>query len=131
MDGTSESRPLVLLAGFDPIFQVGIARALVDGGAAVLDDTQPTPDALVRRAADSGPDAIVLGDAHGSDPHLGARLRAAAPGATLLLWRTGARAVAVLVPGADAPRVVPAPTAAELSDELFGRGGKGETCPSI
>jgi hypothetical protein len=118
----------VLVVGLDPIFQVGMVRALTDGGAEVLEETHPNPDALVRRAADSGPDAIVLGDGLSSAPDLSSRLRAAAPGATLMLWRTDSRAVAVLVPGVDAPRVMPAPTAAELSNELFGRPGKGETC---
>jgi hypothetical protein len=121
----------VLLAGLEPIFQVGMARALSDGGADVLDGVQPDSDALVRRAAESGPDAIVLGDGQpGSAPDLGARLRAAAPGATLVLWRMDADVVAVLTPGEDNPRVIPAPTAQELSKELFGHSGEGETCPS-
>lgn len=107
-----------------------MARALADGGAEVLDDPLPHPDALVRRAAESGPDAIVLGDVPSHSPDLSARLRAAAPGATLVLWGTDARDVAVLAPGAEAPRVMPAPTARELSQELFGQSGKGETCPS-
>ena len=130
MTGASENRPLVLVVGLDPIFQVGMARALADGGAEVIDETHPNPDALVRRVAERVPDAIVLGDGLSSHPDLSARLRAAAPGATLMLWRTNSRVVAVLAPGVDAPRVVPAPTAGELSDELFGRPGKGETCPS-
>jgi hypothetical protein len=128
--GDPDSRPRVLLAGLDPIFQVGMVRALTDGGADVLDGNLPNPDALVRRAAECGPDAIVVGDGPNSAPDLGARLRAAAPGATLVLWRTDARVVAVLVPGADSPRVRRAPTAEELSRELFGPSGKGETCPS-
>jgi hypothetical protein len=124
----------VLLAGLEPIFQMGMARALADGGAEVLDgeqqDSDADVDALVRRAAESGPDAIVVGDGPGSAPDLGARLRAAAPGATLVLWRVSAQMVAVLGPGADTPRVMPAPTAQELSKELFGHSGEGETCPS-
>lgn len=130
MTGTPETRRLVLVTGLDPIYQVGMARALEDGGAEVLDETHPNPDTLVRRVAERVPDAIVLGDGLSSVPELSARLRAAAPEATLMLWRADSRVVAVLVPGADAPRVVPAPTAAELSSELFGRSGKGETCPS-
>jgi hypothetical protein len=120
----------VLLAGLDPILQLGIARALAEGGAEVLDDGRAEPDDLVRRAAELGPDAIVVGDGPSCAPDLGARLRAAAPGATLVLWRTDAQMVAVLAPGADAPRVLPAPAAEELSKQLFGRAGKGETCPS-
>jgi len=127
---TPQKRPLVIVAGLDPIYQVGMTRALADGGAEVLDETHPNPDALVRRAADRGPDAIVLGDGLSGASELGARMRDAAPKATLMLWRADSR-VAVFAPGVDAPRVMPAPTAAELSDELFGRPGKGETCLSI
>lgn len=120
----------MLLARLEPIFQVGLARALADGGAEVIDETNPNPDALVRQAAERGPDAIVLGDGAGAISNVGERLRAAAPGATLVLWRTGARVVAVLVPGAESPRVIPAPNADQLSNELFGSSAKGEICPS-
>lgn len=119
----------MLLAGLDPIFQVGIARALSDSGADVLGDPHETVDALLQHASSSRPDAIVLGDVPSSGPDLSARLRVAAPGATIVLWRTDAQMVAVLVPDEEA-RVMPAPTAAELSNELFGHSGKGETCPS-
>ena len=128
MTGTPESRPLVLVAGLDPIFQVGIVRALADGGAKVFEEPHPNPDALVRWTAERGPDAIVLGDGLGG-PDLSARLRAAAPGATLML-STDARVVTVLAPGVATPRVIPAPTVSELSDELFGRADNGETSPS-
>jgi hypothetical protein len=120
----------VLLAGLSPILQVGIERALVDGGATVLDGELADPDALVRRAGESSPDAIVLGDGSSGSLELGARLRAAAPGTTLVLWRTDASVVAVLGPHSDSARVIPAPTAEELMNELFARAGKGETCPN-
>jgi hypothetical protein len=122
--GTPESRPLVLVAGLDPIFQVGIVRALADEGAEVFEQTPPSPDALVRWTAEHGPEAIVLGDGLGGAPDLTARLRAAAPMATLMLWRTDARVVTVLTPGVGAPRVIPPPTPSELAAELFGRADK-------
>ena len=130
MDSHQHPRPLVLLAGLDSIFQVGVARALTDGGADVLDEALPSADALVRRAAERSPDAIVFGDGLTSAMELGARLRVAAPDATLVLWRAKASVVAVLEPGVASPRVMPAPTAAELSNELFGPSVKGETWPS-
>jgi hypothetical protein len=130
MAGTSQPRRRVLLIGLDPMVRVGMARALAQGGAELLDETHPNPDALVRRVAESGPDAIVLGGGLSGVPALSARLRAVAPGATFMLWRTDSRMVAVLAPGAGSPRVIPAPTEAELSNELFGHSGKGETCPS-
>jgi DNA-binding NarL/FixJ family response regulator len=120
----------VLLAGLDPISQVGMERALVDGGADVLAEVDPSAEALVQRAASCSPDAIVLGDGPSSSADLGPRLRVAAPEATIVIWGTDARMVAVLAAGADAPMLMPAPSAAELSRELFGHSGKGETCPS-
>ena len=121
----------MLLAGLDPILQVGIARALYDGGAEVIgDDADPDADTLVLRAGDLAPNAIVLGEVPSATPGLGARLREAVPLATIVLWRSDAHVVAVLVPGESAARVTPAPTAEQLSRELFGYSGKGATCPS-
>jgi hypothetical protein len=125
--GNSESRPLVLLAGLDPISQLGMIRALRDGGAEVLDGCDSAADDIVRRAAEARPDGIVVGDGPSTPADLGARLRAAARSATLVLWRREDGAVAVLDPGSDSPRVMPAPSAAELAHELFGRTGKGDT----
>lgn len=120
----------MLLAGLEPIFQVGIERALAEGGADVVDDSGSDADALVRQAADRAPEAIVIGDGASVAPDLCSRLRAAAPRATLVLWRADARMVGVVDPGADGPRLIPAPGAEELSTELIGRAAKGESCPS-
>jgi hypothetical protein len=127
---TPSTRPTVLLGGLDPIFEVGIARALGEGGADVISDAHRGADGLVLQATDSHPDAIVLGDGPECTPDLGARLRAAAPAATIVLWRSDATTVALLTPGADAPRMMPAPTADQLLVELFGYSGKGASCPS-
>jgi hypothetical protein len=114
----------VLLAGLDPIFRLGIVRALEESGADVLDGPA-WPDDLVRRASEAAPDAIVLGDLVRETSVIMTRLRAAAPAATLVLWRMDAQMVAVLAPGSDTPRVMPASSAAELSRELLGRTGEG------
>jgi hypothetical protein len=119
-----------MLGGLDPIFELGIARALGEGGAKVISDAHQGADALVLRATDSCPDAIVLGDGPGSAPDLGSRLRAAAPQAMIVLWRSDATTVALLTPGANTPRMMPAPTADQLLIELFGYSGKGASCPS-
>jgi hypothetical protein len=119
-----------MLAGLDPIFELGIARALGEGGAEVISDAHRGADGLVLQATDSCPDAIVLGDGPGCTPDLGARLRAAAPSSTIVLWRSDASTVALLAPGAEAPRMMPAPTADQLLMELFGYSGKGASCPS-
>jgi hypothetical protein len=120
----------VLLGGLDPIFEVGIARALGERGADVIGDDRAGADGLVLQATDACPDAIVLGDGPGSAPDLGARLRAAVPAATIVLWPSDARMVALIAPGADPPRVLRAPTPDQLLTELFGTSGKGATCPS-
>jgi hypothetical protein len=124
VQATSEP-PRVLLGALDPILRVGIARALVDGGAAV--DHATEADALVARAAQSLPDAVVVGPRPSG---LSARLRVAAPAATVVVWRGEEEVIEVLTPGTSAPRVVPAPAAERLHGELFGRGSnEGGTCP--
>ena len=119
--------PRVLLGALDPILRVGIARALVEGGAAVVDHATEA-DALVARAAESLPDAVVVGPRPSG---LSARLRVAAPAATVDVWRGDEEVIEVLAPGTSAPRVLPAPAAERLHGELFGRGtSEGGTCPA-
>jgi len=120
-------RPRVLLGVLDPILSVGIARALMDGGAAVVDHATEA-DALVARAAECLPDAVVVGPRPSG---LSARLRVAAPAATVVVWRGDEEIIEVLSPGTSAPRVVPAPPAERLHGELFGRGtSEGGSCPA-
>jgi hypothetical protein len=115
----------VLLGALDPILRVGIARALIDGGAAVVDHATEA-DALVARAAESLPDAVVVGP---TPSGLCARLRVAAPAATVVVWRGDEEVIEVLTPGTSAPRVVPAPAAERLHGELFGNH-EGGPCPA-
>jgi len=119
----------VLLAGLEPIFQLGMERALADAGTDVVDDGGSDADWLVRQAAERRPQVIVIGDGPRIAPDLCSRLRIAAPHATVVLWRADAR-VGVLEPGAETPRVIPAPGVEQLSKELVGRAAKGESCPS-
>jgi hypothetical protein len=120
---TTSDPPRVLLGALDPILRVGIARALMEGGAAV--DHATEADALVARAAECRPDAVVVGPA----PGLSARLRVAAPSATVVIWRGDEEIIEVLAPG-TATRVVPAPPAERLHGELFGRrNNEGGSCP--
>ena len=122
MQATSDP-PRVLLGALDPILRVGIARALTEGGAAV--DHATEADALVARAAECLPDAVVVGPA----PGLSARLRVAAPTATVVIWRGDEEIIEVQAPG-SATRVVPAPPAERLHGELFGRrNNEGGSCP--
>lgn len=130
MTSTPPIRPTVLLGGLDPIFELGIARALGEGGADVISDAHHGADALVLQAADSHPDAIVLGDGPGTAPDLRDRLRVAAPAATIVLWRNDATRIALLAPEPADARLIPAPTPDQLLIELFGDSGKGASCPS-
>jgi DNA-binding NarL/FixJ family response regulator len=119
--------PRVLLGALDPIVSVGIARALEEGGATVVDQADEA-DMLVARAAESLPDAVVVGPRPSG---LSARLRVAAPAATVVVWRGDGEVIEVLSPGTSAPRLVPAPAAERLHAELFGRGtSEGGTCPA-
>jgi DNA-binding NarL/FixJ family response regulator len=111
----------------DPILSVGITRALEEGGAAVVDHASEA-DALVARAAECLPDAVVVGPRPSG---LSARLRVAAPAATVVVWRGDEELIEVLAPGTSAPRVLPAPAAERLHGELFGGGtSEGGTCPA-
>ena len=119
--------PRVLLGALDPIVSVGIARALEEGGATVVAQAAEA-DMVVARAAESLPDAVVVGPRPSG---LSARLRVAAPAATVVVWRGDEEIIEVLSPGTSAPRVVPAPPAERLHGELFGRGtSEGGTCPA-
>jgi len=121
-------RPRILLAGLDPILELGMARKLVDGGAIVVQAASPDVTALARNADEERPDAIVIGDGGAQRRDTAARLRAAAPGATLVLWPKDTDAVAVMRPGDESPRLMPVTAADELLRELF--SPKGDGCPS-
>jgi DNA-binding NarL/FixJ family response regulator len=128
----ADAKPRVLLGTLDPILRVGIVRALREGGASVIDGAG-AGDALVERAAASAPDAVVLGAAAGGadGADLRARLRSAAPEATLVIWRNDAEQIEVLRPGASTPRVMSAPVAERLAVELFGDADdEGGPCPA-
>jgi DNA-binding NarL/FixJ family response regulator len=117
----------VLLGALDPILSVGITRALEDGGAAIVDHAGEV-EALVAHAAESLPDAVVVGP---SPIGLTERLRLAAPAAMVVVWRGDEELIEVLAPGTSAPRVVPAPAAERLHGELFGGGtSEGGSCPA-
>jgi hypothetical protein len=118
----------VLLGSLDPIVRVGIERALTERGVAVL-RAVAGGDALVAEAAANAPNAIVVGNQLAG---LSGRLRRAAPGATVVVWRGHVEIIEVHEPGHDAPRIVPAPAAEGLCGELFGpRPSEGEACPTI
>jgi hypothetical protein len=73
------------------------------------------------------PDAIVVGGSAANPRDTAARLRAAAPEATLVLWPKDTDAVAVMSPGDASPRLVPVTDAEALFEELFAHS-KGERC---
>jgi DNA-binding NarL/FixJ family response regulator len=128
----ADAHPCVLLGTLDPILRLGIVRALLDDGVSVIDGAEAA-DALVERAAQHAPDAVVLGAAAGGarGAELRARLRSAAPGATLVVWRNDAELIEVLPPGASTPRVMSPPSADRLALELLGGGNEeGGPCPA-
>jgi hypothetical protein len=115
----------------DPILRVGIVRALIEGGANVVDGAE-SADGLVERAATLAPAAVVLGAAAGGDggEDLRARLRIAAPDATLVIWRN-AEQIEVLRPRARTPRVMSAPVAERLAAAVLGDADEeGGPCPA-
>lgn len=126
MLATSAIDRRVLIGALDPIVRVGIERALTDSGASVL-AAKAGADALVAEAEAEAPNAIVVGN---EAAELSARLRRVAPAATVVVWRGNVEVIEVHEPGRDDPRIVPAPSAEGLCDELFGpRPSEGEACP--
>jgi CheY-like chemotaxis protein len=127
----ADAKPRVLMGTLDPILRVGVVRALLEGGASVIDGTDGT-DALVERAARLAPDAVVLGAAAGGadGAELRERLRTAAPRATLVVWRD-AEQIEVLRPWASTPRVMSAPVPERLAAAVLGGADEeGGPCPA-
>jgi DNA-binding NarL/FixJ family response regulator len=113
--------PRVLLGNLEPVVALGMAAVLAEESIDVL-GSEARSGPLVLLAGQLHPDAVVL-DAH-TAPELADRVRAAAPGATLVLWARDEDVMEVRAPGDAAPRRVSDPSPGDLRDELW-RSGAG------
>jgi DNA-binding NarL/FixJ family response regulator len=111
-----QRRPRVLLGDLEPIARVGMGRLLAEAGAEVLADGEP--GAIVAQAERLTPDVVVLTLEPAGE--LGRRVRAAAPGAKVILWSRDETEMQVLDPGSAAPqrvlRAAPEALLGELGD---------------
>jgi len=107
----------VLLAHLDPMVRVGLVRALADQGVQVLGEERDE-DALMLTVGQVLPDTIVLGSDVEGAAELGERLRAAAPGAKLILLARDESGPEVMDPGARTSRTICAPVSEALLTEL-------------
>ncbi len=90
----------VLLGDLEPIAVLGMTAVLGEAGIEVV-GTETRQPALVLLAGGLRPDAVVLDRA---SRVLAARVRAASPGTTVVLWARDEAAMEVLPPGGGAPR---------------------------
>jgi DNA-binding NarL/FixJ family response regulator len=107
----------VLLGALSPMVRVGMTRVLSEDAVEVFDDAHDAA-ALVADAGFLKPDVVVLGRDGAWTQELCRRVRAAAPGAKVILWPPDEDEMEVLDPGEDAPRRVTAPMPNALLGEL-------------
>jgi DNA-binding NarL/FixJ family response regulator len=111
------ARPLVLLANLEPIAKLGMTQLLEDGGIEVVTDGGSL-GLIVAEARRLSPDAVVLGRADGGTGELSAQIRAAAPGAKVIVWERDETAIEVFEPGSTTSRRVDTEVRAALLSEL-------------
>lgn len=110
-------RPRVLLANLEPIAMLGMTELLEDGGIEVVSNGGSS-GLIVAEARRLSPDAVVLGRADDGTGELSARIRAAAPGAKVIVWERDETAIEVYEPGSTTPRRVDTEVRAALLSEL-------------
>jgi DNA-binding NarL/FixJ family response regulator len=111
------ARPRVLLANLEPIALLGMTQLLEDEGLEVVAD-RGSPGAIVAEARRVSPDAVVVGRPDGGTSELPAQLRAAAPGAKVVVWERDETAIEVYEPGSTSSRRVDTDVRAALLSEL-------------
>lgn len=92
---------------------IGMSRLLAEDGIDVVDEPR---GGLVARAGDLSPDAVVLGLDDVSSHEIGSLVRAAAPGAKVILWSRDETEMEVYDPGSTAPRITTAEPDALLNE---------------
>jgi DNA-binding NarL/FixJ family response regulator len=106
-----------LLGNLDPVTCLGMARVLEEGGLQVVGNASQ-PEALVDEARRLQPDSVVIGFDGEASSELGARVRTAAPGATVILWARDETEMRVFDPGSSRARRVASSAPAALLHEL-------------
>jgi DNA-binding NarL/FixJ family response regulator len=110
-------RPLVLLGNLEPIAMLGMTQLLQEGGIEVVSDGG-RQGLIVAEARRLSPDAVVLGRVDGGTGELSAQIRAAAPGAKVIVWERDETAIEIYEPGSTTSRRVDTDVRAALLSEL-------------
>lgn len=111
------ARPRVLLVNLEPIAQLGMTQLLEDVGLEVVTDGG-NPGAIAAAARRVSPDAVVVGRPDGGARELHAQIRAAAPGAKVVVWERDETAIEVYEPGSTSSRRVDTDVREALLSEL-------------
>jgi DNA-binding NarL/FixJ family response regulator len=119
------ARRRVLLANLEPIALLGMRQLLEDLGLEVVTDGGSTR-AIAAEARRVSPDAVVLGRPDTGTSELRAQIRAAAPGAKVLVWERDETAIEVYEPGSTSSRRVDTDVRAALLSELGAVQPNGE-----
>lgn len=106
----------VLLGNLEPLARVGMARLLAENGVEVPDDAAPSE--LVEETRRLKPDAVVLDLGASTTKALTEQVRAAAPGAKLILWARDETEMQVFDPGSSTARRISSAAPDVLLSEL-------------
>ena len=107
----------MLLGNLEPIAMLGMSQLLQDGGIEVASDGG-RPGLIVAEARRLSPHAVVLGRIDGGTGELSAQIRAAAPGAKVIVWERDETAIEIYEPGSTTSRRVDTDVRAALLTEL-------------
>lgn len=119
MPASPARRPRILLGNLEPMTRLGMSRVLVEGGMEVVVE-EGQPGAIVAEAKRLLPDAIVLALDDDVGHALSDQVRAAAPGAKVILWARDETQMEVFEPGASRPRRIESAVPDALLSELGG-----------
>jgi DNA-binding NarL/FixJ family response regulator len=112
------SSPLrVLLGNLEPILAIGLRTVLEEEGIDVIGE-EHEPPAILREALRLQPDVVVLDLNAGGARAFGEQVRAAAPGAKVILWARDETVMEVLESVSRTPRLVALTPSEGLRDEL-------------
>ena len=102
-----------------------MAQVLADRGIDVVSD-DGRPGVIVAEARRLAPDAVVLGRMDDAAGELSAQIRAAAPGAKVIVWERDETAMEIFEPGSTTPRRVDTEVRDALLSELGAAQANGE-----
>lgn len=107
----------MLLGNLPPIMVIGMARVLTEDGADVIGQERH-PSSIVTTAGRTRPDVVVLDISTEGSRELGARVQQVSSDTKVIFCDSREKAMEVLDPGTDEPRVVVVDALEGLRTEL-------------